>query len=255
MRELTYESIDEEILYFDLPDSDGLKIKGILRGNFNEPMTVIMHGKPGAGNELLPYLGARYLFEKGLSTLRLFMYDFSPDTRNLLDCTLETHVEDFDVVLAELRKRGVKKIFGIGHSFGGITILRSDSKLDGAVLWDPTHGSFWAEHPAPDENFPEIILDNIKIGTSGYGYVGSIRDDEQKRKMGDTSDWAANKDYPLMIISAGKGSMAHLGKRYIDVAAEPKKHIVIENASHHFEDSDDVILQLFEESTNWLNSI
>jgi hypothetical protein len=151
---------------------------------------------------LLSYLAARYLFEKGISSLRLFMYDFSPNTRNLLDCTLETHVEDFDAVIAELRNRGGKKIFGVGHSFGGITILRSDSKLDGAVLWDPTHGLFWAEHPASDENFPEIIKDNIIIGTSGYAYIRSLRADEQKNKMGDTTKWAANKDYPLMIVSA-----------------------------------------------------
>jgi hypothetical protein len=58
-----------------------------------------------------------------------------------------------------------------------------------------------------------------------------------------------------MIVSAGKGALAHLGRRYIDIAEEPKQHIVIENASHQFEDSDDVILQLFEETCNWLKNI
>lgn len=154
MGKLSYESIEEETLYFELPDTDGLKIKGILRGKFDKPLAVIMHGRPGAGNDLLPYLAARYLYEKGISSLRLFMYDFLPKTRNLLDCTLETHVADFDVVIAELRRRQAEKIFGVGHSFGGLTILRSDSKLNGAVLWDPTHGSVWAEQPASDENFP-----------------------------------------------------------------------------------------------------
>jgi hypothetical protein len=62
---------------------------------------------------LLSYLAARDLSEKGISSLRLFMYNFSPNTRNLLDCTLETHVEDFDAVIAELPNRGVKRFLGL----------------------------------------------------------------------------------------------------------------------------------------------
>lgn len=54
------------------------------------------------------------------------------------------------------------------------------------------------------------------IGTGGYGYVSTVTTEEYDRQMGDTTAWAANKGYPLMIVSAGKGAMTHLGKRYYE---------------------------------------
>ena len=253
MEKFCYRIEDEEILYFDLPGSDGLHIKGILRGSLNQPLAVIMHGRPGTGNELLPYLAAHYLREHGIASLRLFMYDFEPKTRNLLDCTLDTFVQDFDEVIRQLQERKVPKIFAIGHSYGGITVLKAKAKLDGAVLWDPTHGSYWVEHAdKEDDNFPEKTIGDLVIGIGGYGYISSEKAEEYDKQMGDTTKWAAHKDYPLMVISAGKGEMTHLGKRYIEVADEPKKHVVIKNAHHQLEDSDKVILQLLTETTDWL---
>ncbi len=253
MDKFCYSIEDEKTFYFDLPDSNGLHIKGLLRGGLNQPLAVIMHGRPGTGNELLPYLAAHYLKEHGIASLRLFMYDFEPKARNLIDCTLDTFANDFDEVIRQLRAKKVPKVFAIGHSYGGITILKAKSKLDGAVLWDPTHGSYWIEHAdEKDENFPEKTIGDLVIGTGGYGYVSSVKIDKYDKQMGDTTDWAANKGYPLMVISAGNGAMTHLGKRYIEVSDDPKKHLVIENAHHQLEDSDKVILQLLTETNNWL---
>lgn len=253
MDKLCYSIENEETLYFDLPDSNGIRIKGILRGSLTQPLAVIMHGRPGTGNELLPYLAAHYLHEYGISSIRLFMYDFEPKTRNILECTLETFASDFDEVIRQLRKRTDTKLFAIGHSYGGITILKAKAKLDGAVLWDPTHGSYWVEHAdESDESFPEKTIGDLVIGTGGYGYVNSLKSEEYDKRMGDTTGWAAHKGYPLMVISAGKGAMTHLGKRYIAVADEPKKHVVIEDAHHQLEDSDQVISQLLKQTLDWL---
>ena len=253
MEKFCYSIEDEETLLFDLPKSNGLHIKGVLRGDLSQPLAVIMHGRPGTGNELLPYLAAHYLHENNIASLRLFMYDFEPKTRNLLDCTLDTFANDFDEVIRQLRQRNVPKIFGIGHSYGGITILKAKAILDAAVLWDPTHGSYWIEHAnEQDENFPEKIIDDLVIGLGGYGYVSSVKTNKYDNQMGDTTEWAANKGYPLMVASAGKGAMTHLGEQYIAVADEPKKHIIIENAHHQLEDSDKVILQLLKQTNDWL---
>src|SRR5262245_48601395 len=134
MNKFCYQAVREETLIIDLPKTKGLKIKGILRGSLKGPLVVMMHGRPGSGNELLQYLGARYLYEKGFSSLRLFMNDFEPNTRNLLDCTLDTHVGDFDVVIKYLRTQKVPKVFALGHSYGGITVLTAQEKLDAIVL-------------------------------------------------------------------------------------------------------------------------
>lgn len=252
---MTYSSVKEKTLYIDLTDTNGLKIKGILRGDFDSPLVVMMHGRPGSGNELLQYLGARYLYEQGLSTLRLFMYDFEPTARNLLDCTLQTHTDDFDAVIAELRKKGVPEIFAVGHSYGGLTILKSKSTLEGAVLWDPTHGLIFQDNGEWRHDFPERIHDNLIVGLGGHGYILSKRMQDEDKVLGDNSEWAAAKGYPLKLIAAGKGRMSHLGRKYVNAADEPKQFVEIAEAHHNFEDSDEVILRLFDETHNWFERI
>ncbi len=256
MNQLTYRAEDEQTMFLELPKTDGLRIKGILRGSLDKPVVVIMHGRPGTGNELPYYLLARYLSEQGISSLRLFMYDFEPKTRNLIDSDLDTHVKDFDTVVSELRKLKVPKVFAVGHSYGGITILKSKTKLDGAVLWDASHGSVYADSHIndDDEEFPEQVVGNLVIGTGGDGYVDSVDTEKYMKEIGDNSDWAANKGYPLKIISAGNGILAKYSQKYIDVADEPKEHIIIEDASHQFDDSDEVVFELLEETVKWFKS-
>lgn len=249
-----YKSVDEKTVFYDLPGTNALRIKSILRGSLDKPVAVMMHSRPGSGNELLQYLGARYLHEFGISSVRLFMYDFAPRTRNLLDCTLQTHADDFDEVVKQVRNSGAPKVFGIGHSYGGITVLKAKSALDAAVLWDPTHGAFWSEHRGKEyeKDYPEKVVGDYVIGLAGYAYVTSKQMEDLDYSMGDTSNWAAHKHYPLKIISAGNGAMIDLGKRYVDAAGEPKEQVVISGASHQFEDSDKIVSKLYEETVSWL---
>lgn len=250
---MQYRAVKEETIFFDLPNSGGLRIKGILRGSLTGPLAVTMHGRPGNGNELLQYLCARYLHERGISTLRLFMYDFDPKTRNLMDCSLQTHVDDFETVVNDLRKQKVTQIFAVGHSYGGLTILKSKARLNAAVLWDPAHGSWWTENRGAlnADEYPEVTVKKYVIGTAGQGWVYPAAAQEYDKGLGDTSSWAV-KDYPLKIVSAGEGALTDLGVRYINEAQDPKSHVVIANAHHNFEDSDEVILELFEETYDWL---
>ncbi|HEX7633209.1 MAG TPA: alpha/beta fold hydrolase [Candidatus Saccharimonadales bacterium] len=254
MEELHYRALPEEDMYVDLPNTDGLKIKGILRGTFDMPLVVIMHGLTGEANELLPYLSARYLYERGFASLRLYMYNPEPNTRDLIDCTLQTHADDFDTVINFLRTKNVPKLFAAGHSYGGATILLAKSKLDAAVLWDPSHGlAFQDENREKQKREArQKQFDDFDAYLSGPGYVLAKAISHEQQTLGDTTDWAAGKGYPLKIISAAKGVLSELGKRYVAVADEPKSLITIEDAHHNFEDSDEVMLQLFKETADWL---
>jgi esterase/lipase len=257
MDELRYRAVPEKTLFIDLPNTDGLKIKGILRGSLDMSLVVMVHGLPGEGNETLQFLGARYLYEQGFASLRLFLYDSEPHTRNLVDCTLETHVQDFDTVIEYLRAKNVPKIFAEGHSYGGITILRSQVQLDGAVLWDPTHGLVFRD-PEVLEYYKNAAIEEtetLKLYLDGYGYLEPKTITHEQEAMGDTTHLAAHKGYPLKIISAEKGVMTNFHERYIEAADEPKSHIVIKNAHHQFEDSDEVMLQLFKETADWLKEL
>lgn len=257
MSKFCYQAVPEETIFIDLPGTDGLKIKGILRGSLTQPLVVMMHGLPGEGNELLQYLGARYLYEQGFASLRLFLYDSEPKTRDLVDCTLETHAHDLEAVVDYLRHKKVPTIFAEGHSYGGIAILRASCKLDGAVLWDPTHGLAFHD-PEVAKFYKEARLQNtnkLKLYLDGQGYIEPKAITQEQINMGDTTAWAANKKYPLKIVSAGKGIMVELGRRYIEVADEPRQQVIIEEANHPFQDSDEVIMKLFAETAEWFKEI
>lgn len=255
MDDLHYAAEHEETLHIPLPNTNGLHSKGALRGSLDAPVVIMMHGRPGYGNETLQYLGARYLREQGLTTLRLWMYSWEPGTRNLLDCTLNTHVADFETVVDYVRAQGVKQVFAVGHSYGGLTILKSTARLDGAVLWDPTHSGYWLERPDGDPEFPERVIGEYSIGLVGAGSVLAQKTNDYDHALDDTTSWAAHKGYPLEVISAGKGVMVHLGKQYVDAADEPKKHVIIPDARHMLDDSDEIVLRLFKETADWFKEI
>lgn len=255
MTKFCYEATKEQTLFIDLPDTNGLKIKGILRGELTQPLVVMMHGRPSDGNHRLQYLGARYLYEHGFSSLRLFMYDFEPNTRNLLNCTLQTHADDFDAVIRYVRNQAVPKVFGVGHSYGGITVLKAKEKLDGAVLWEPTHGLIWHDEAYQKEEAqtaPEKIIDDFNIGLAGPGYVEPHRMVKEDNELKDNSKWAARKSYPLKFIAAPGGVLKDYIKLYAEVADEPKAYVEISGAGHSFDESDDIMLQLFVETVSWL---
>jgi|GEM_PF-520413 len=253
---ISYQNRQETSL--NIPLRDGKQLHAILRGEIevNTPIVIMMHGRPGSANELLQYLGAHYIGEHNISTLRLSMYDFGTNYRSILDCTLDTHIQDFEDVVLYLRGMGVKKVFALGHSYGGITILGSKAKLDAAVLWDPSHGLAW-HNDNPDfigSDFPEKTFENIVIGTAGNGYILSKEQSDRDSAIGDNTDWAENKGYPIKFILAKAGPLAKLAKKYYEVASEPKSMIEIENAHHQFEDSDEVTEKLFAETVEWLKT-
>ncbi len=102
-----------------------------------------------------------------------------------------------------------------------------------------------------DVGNPSQITSELDIW---IGLPEGVKKPEHKHQGYQYADYALLGDdgYPLKVISAGKGAMTHLGDRYTEVADDPKKHVVIENAHHQLEDSDKVILQLLTETTEWL---
>lgn len=239
---------------FEITLADGKKIHGRLRGSLSNdsPVVVMMHGRPGNGNELVQYLAAHYLYEQGITSICLSMYDFDPKYRDMLDCTLDTHISDFDTVVEHLRKEGVKKLFAVGHSYGGLTILGSKARLEGVILWDPTHGMAWHDPAFKNPNFPQKRIGDIYICPSGPTFLWSAKQEEYDQKLGDNSDWAKNKGYPIKFITAGAGPLATWIWKYHEAADTPKALVEIPEAHHQFEDSDEILKQLFAETASWV---
>lgn len=254
MTKMTYSLKTEEKLTFELPDTDGLEIRGLLRGSLDMPLAIIMHGRGGSPNDTIYFLLARYLAERGIASLRLSMYDSGDSSRNLVDCTLETHAYDFSAVVDELRKRGASKLYAVGHSYGGLTVLMSDRRLDCAVLWDPTPGAWWVDNPKDDIDDSELTAGEIIINPDGRGYIYGRKAKEFDSNLGDTTSLASDKGYPLMAITGSESVIHSYVERYVGVADEPKELVVIDGATHQMDDSDFVIEQLLSTTHRWLST-
>lgn len=247
---MQYESVIENDLKISL--DDGKKIHGVLRGELTDScrVVVIMHGFPGSAKNLLSYLGSRYLAMHGFTTLALSMYDVGDDYRNAYDASLNMHVSDFHQVVSYLHSKNVAKICAVGHSFGGLTIIKSDVAIDAAVLWDPSHGLAWQNGDV--KHHWDMKNDEVVISTQGRGSMRPARLQHELEQLGDTSPWAAHISYPTKIITGDKSVIYPFVPKYMDYLAGKKHLTVIEGASHSFDEQDHVTQKLFAETLDWL---
>lgn len=215
-------------------------------GSLEQPVVVFVHGLTGHMDEQIFYNGARYFHERGISSLRFNLYDWSQDARKLTECTLTIHSHDLNVVTDYLRKQGAKRIFVVGHSYGGPTILLADSKkFNAVVLWDPSHGDVFDEE---DEVKYVKELDGYYVIWGAGFIIGSKMRNLEKELKWDTL--TAQITTPLKVISAGKGVLVKQGKKYVELAQGPKEHAVIAQAEHNFNE-EGVAEQLFDETISW----
>lgn len=251
---MKYSSVNETD--FEIPLADGKKLHGILRGKLdsNSRIVVMMHGLIGSPKSLLMYLGSRYLHERGYVTLALYMYSYGDDYRDAIDCTLETHIADFQECVKHLQTLGLDKIFAIGHSYGGLTILGSNVKIDGAVLWDPSHGLAWADGSDVKRDWSEKS-EHMLISTDGPASMRPVRAQKLNQGLGDTSHLSRNLTYPAEIISGDKSVIYRFQQLYFDAIPTKKKFVTIHNAGHSFDESDDTLEQVFNHTAEWLDAI
>lgn len=234
--------IRERLLH--IPVANRKRVKGFLRGSLSKPLVIFVHGLTGDPNEHQFYNGARYLERRGFASFRYHLYDSKP----LRDATLKSHAADFDRVVAYFRKRSKRKLFAIGHSYGGATILFSKQKdIDGAVLWDPTHK-------------PKFLKRLVRYSPALKAYllrwqveslVGIKMVDEAER-----TDWnklGRDVTFPLKVITAEKGGTL-TSRRYTKNAQGPTAYQMIRGASHDFFE-DGKSEQLFAATVRWFRKL
>lgn len=120
-----------------IPTNDGHLIYGTLNGD-SDKLIIFVHGLVGHRNEHQFYNAAKFFPKNSYATFRFNLYSYEEKARNLSECGITTHVADVTTVLNNFRK-DYKKIYLVGHSLGGPSIMLSNNELsDGIVLWDPT---------------------------------------------------------------------------------------------------------------------
>lgn len=239
----------EKLLKLRIPKT-GHVIYGKLRGALTRPLVILVHGLSEHMDGMLQYNGARFLEKKGFATFRFNLYDWQEGARSLNECTLQTNADDLDVVVAYFRKRGVKKVFVVGHSYGGPAILMSKKRaFDGAVLWDPSNFanidmSKWAQH------VPEIDAYRLH---GGYDILVS-NEHVASQKTIDWNHLTEGWTIPLKIIAAGKGMLISGCKEYHKAAQGPKELVILKNAGHMFSE-DGMAEKLFGETVGWFRGL
>lgn len=232
-----------------VPTSDGKVIYGKLRGPLNQTLVIFIHGLGGRMDQHIYYNGARFLEKHKISSFRFNLYSWEADARNLSDCTIETHSNDLDTVIDYFRKKGAKKIFVVGHSFGGPTILLSKNKdYDGVIMWDPAYAE-----PLSFKDAKYIKSLDMYKGKWEFEILFNKEMVEEEKGLKDREEKAIQEiKVPIKIISAGNGFLKEGGRRYFELANKPKEHGVIEGAGHTF-DEDGIEEKLFKQTLSWIS--
>ncbi len=211
---------------------------GRLFGSLDKPLVIFVHGLPCTYRDGFYMSAARWFAKNDYAAFGFNLYSWQKDARQLVDCTLAMHAADLDTVVEHFRKRGVKKIFVVGHSFGGPTILSSKKQNFTAVtLWDPSYDISFTKkkYGFPGGTFVKQLNGymmrwgvNTIIGKAMAREVDALKWDTLTPKFRS----------PLHIIAAEKGVLVKGAKQYIAKATSPKLLTVVKGATHYFDDEE-----------------
>lgn len=212
-------------------------------GELDKPTIIFVHGLTGHMDEHMFYNGARYFHKHGISSIRFNLYDAEEDARDLVDCTLKTHADDLNQVIDYARKQGVKKLFAIGHSYGGPTILLSKhTELDAAMFWDPAYGYTFddtKEIEGTDLRYFDWGI-NALVGPAMYSEAQTF----------DQASFVENFSIPLQVVTAEKSYYKEREKN-VELVPGEKEYAMIKGAGHTFSE-EGAADQLFQVSLNWI---
>ncbi|MGH8884470.1 MAG: alpha/beta hydrolase [Egibacteraceae bacterium] len=237
-----------------IPGTDK-RIYGLLREVPGAPLAVLVHCLTAGKNSTKYYLGARALEQAGFSSFRFDLYGGADDARKLLDCTIETHADDLDLVVEGLKdEQPDRPITVIGHSLGGLAILTSKAQaFDAVVLWDATHADAW---PDKDTLEDEHTVWEPALGCYRLKWSCDILISEEMLRSYRHLDSNALISWlrkPVKVIAAGANTrLLDRQREYYAHANEPKALAVIDGADHNFTNGE-TMTELFRETIDWLN--
>ena len=236
----------EQTIVLDTPDNH--KIYGTLNKGDEptEDLMILVPGLTAIQNEHKFFNAARFFPEKGYDVFRFDLYSAWPQGRAILDCTVQTHINDLDLVFKHFEKQ-YRNIHLIGHSLGTTVILKYDhSRAKSLILWDPSLEI--------REGAEEWATWNQSL--NAYVLEWGVQKLISKQMFEDMS--LANKEIvrdfkrPAKIICAGNGILTARWEKIKHEIPIPYDFTVVEGADHNFNQRDTEI-QLFDKTLEWLN--
>lgn len=233
---------------FILDASDGAKIYGVL--NYikgNKGVIVVAHGLTGHKNEHHFFNAVKFFSQKGFDVVRFDFYNGEKGGKSLTTCSIEDHIEDLKSVV-EYFSKNYDKIFLVGHSLGGLVILRSNLEelgVNGISLWDPTLK--WDLDKDDEIKFEEKL--NLYIQSWGVEYLMNKKYHDEIMEFSNYDGVLDKIDVPTQIICAGKGVLWKKWKKEIN-KIKNNDFVIIKGASHVF-DEEGKEEELFKETLRW----
>lgn len=231
---------------------DGARIYGVTHQAGAAPskrVVVIVNGL-GCFYFNHPYFSATVFFlQQGYDVIGFNLYDAREKSRNILDCTIDTLVADFGLVLRE-RAATYEKIFLVGHSYGGLTIMTANpDNIAAASLWDPSYNmadQSWAAGITEDLPGNRIL---IRWG-GAYAFGRALWDIDTHYDKSFCRTLSERSQFPVQVIHAGKGILNSYGESWHTHCPHLTDYHLIENAGHNFEQLDSVPV-LLDKCATW----
>lgn len=231
----------------EIKTDDGKTIYAVLNGPLTQPVVFLVHGLSSHANHITCHNAVPFFNKKGFSVFRINLYSSQKNARILHETTLRTHGLDIDSCLGYLKKKGVKKIFMAGHSYGFPSILcASDRSMRAIVSWD---GSF-----LPHNFFDNLPKSKDVRGRMMAGGTLVLLGENMVREAKELSIEKIFKTFtvPIKFISASvkaENNRAEM-RRMSKLLAAPNEMAVIKGASHNFVE-EGVLEKLYEETYSW----
>lgn len=221
-KKLILKTTDKKTIYGTLATPKG-KSKGLI---------IFIHGLTRNQEEHIFVNGSKYFTNQWYSTYRFNLYGEGKNARKLETTSLKNHIQDTNTVITYFQKQWIQKIFLVGHSFGGLTILYSQvNKVSWIILWD---SSIWGKGLLSDVSYNK--KSNTYIIDRWEGLIYTVNKTMYKDFCIDPKNHLEKIKkihVPIKIICAEKW-LKKWGKKYYKVANKPKDFIVISGASHCF---------------------
>ncbi len=227
--------------------------KKVIYGTLTTPskpsktLVIFVPGLAGDRNEHTFFNGAKFLKDKGISSYRLNFQDWPKNARKFTDNTIHQQAEDLNKVVKDFKSK-YQKIFLVGHSMGGPTILLSNhSNVDGVILWDSTYDvkklTKWIPY---SKKYNAYVLEFGLTLIFGDKMFAEYKDFPSPLKL------IKGVKVPIKIISAGANKALKIGcQKLFKASNEPKALAVVKNANHNF-DNDGNEEDLFNETYAWV---
>jgi len=210
-------------------------------------LVILVHGLGGNERRYLMHAGKDYFVKNGYSVCRVNLYKGDEKTRELSDCTIQTHAQDIDTVV-DYFKEDYEGIFMAGHSLGGPSMYYSRAvtkdQIKAIAYWDPSITS------KKDAYFQW----NAKL--DAYVTQGRLKYVMPKKLL---DSWCAITEDDILkmrtrslFVFAGEGVLHDMWKPTLPKLLNENEIIEIEGASHMLDENNSAE-RVFESTLDWFN--